>query len=73
MVIEGLKKMTPSVQFAICDEILLFLTIIKKLGKDLFINYLANKFDWLPALVNKLNDNPIIGVAKDLVKPFPGS
>lgn len=65
--------MIPSVRFALCDEILLFLVIIRKLGKDLFINYLANKFDWMPLLIKKIDDNPMIGIAKDLVKPFPTS
>ena len=33
LIIESMKKMTSAVRYAISDEILLFLAVIKKLGK----------------------------------------
>ena len=40
IVIESLKKMETAVRYAISDEITLFITVLRKLGKELFLNYL---------------------------------
>ena len=40
VVIESFKKMSSAVRFAINDEISLFLVHLKKIGRDLFVNYL---------------------------------
>ena len=46
IVINCFKKISAAVRFALSDEILLFFTILKKIGKDLFLDYLKDKFDW---------------------------
>jgi hypothetical protein len=46
IVIDCFKKVSPAVRFALSDEILLFFTILKKIGKELFLNYLKDKFQW---------------------------
>ena len=46
IVICAMRKLIPAVRFAVSDEFLLFFTIVKKLGKDLFLNFLKEKFDW---------------------------
>ena len=55
IVTDAFKKVSAAVRFAVSDEILLFLTILKKLGKELFINYLKGKFDWVEELLDRIN------------------
>lgn len=51
IVIEGFKKMSNAVRFALNDEILLFMVHLKKIGRELFMNYLYEKFDWISNLL----------------------
>ena len=67
LIIESLKKMSSAVRYAISDEILLFIVIIKKLGKDLFISYLFEKFSWTSEIPQS---GSIVGINKSSIKPF---
>ncbi len=59
--------MTSAVRYAIADEISTFILILKKLGKELFISYLSEKFNWL-AEVTKNNNS--LGISKSALKPY---
>ena len=59
--------MTSAVRYAISDEILLFLIILKKLGKELFINYLNEKFSWMAELPQL---DTVVGINKSAIKPY---
>jgi len=59
--------MNSAVRFAIVDEKSLFLIILKKLGKELFINYLSEKFGWVS---DTIKNNTVVGINKLTFKPF---
>ena len=59
--------MTSAVRYAIHDEIMMFMVILKKIGKYLFINYINDKFDWI-AEINK--EKTAIGLSKKTIHPF---
>lgn len=67
-VIESFKKMSSAVRFALLDEISLFFVVLRKLGKELFISYLAEKFGWVAETIK--NNSSVMGINKAMFKPF---
>lgn len=47
---------------------MLFFIVLRKLGKELFISYLGEKFGWVADAIK--NNTNVIGMNKGMFKPF---
>jgi hypothetical protein len=50
----------------------LFLKIVRKIGKGKFVEFLLNKSPWLKEINSKVSDNNFVGYVKETLNPFPG-
>ena len=70
--INCLLKLNSAVRFALADEIILFVKILKKLGKADFLARLKSEFkSWFEEeVIDKVKENRFAGYLKEQTNPF---
>lgn len=68
--VQAYNKLDESTRFSLADEFILFFRIIRKLGKNKFADFLADKSSWVRDITSKVNDKSLVGYQKETVKPF---
>lgn len=68
--VHAYNKLDESTRFSLADEFILFFRIIRKLGKNKFSDFLAEKSPWVRDITSKVNDKSLVGYQKETVKPF---